>query len=99
MPVRCTIHSSEVSTFVASSAFETTRAGSAAPEPHTQARIKPGARSRGASDPRPRARRSIGGGDARLMSGDSPWSRLGDARTRGRGTETVGVSDHFPDLA
>ena len=40
MPVRCTIHSSDVSTLVASSAFDTMRAGSAAPTPRTQARIE-----------------------------------------------------------
>jgi hypothetical protein len=40
--VRWTIHSSDVSILVASSAFERARAGSADPTPRTQARIEAG---------------------------------------------------------
>src|SRR6185437_1624385 len=98
MPVRCTIHSSDVSTFVASSAFETARAGNAAPDPRTQARIV-GARPRDASGLGSRARRSTDGGAARLMSGSFRGSGLGGARTRRAGAKTVGLDDHFPNLA
>jgi hypothetical protein len=70
--VRCTIHSSDVSTLDASSVFETARAGNAAPTPRTQARIEAGAPTRDAFGSGRRARGTLSGGDARLMSGNFP---------------------------
>src|ERR1700722_6161028 len=99
MPVRWTIHSADVSTVVSSSAFETARAGSAEPAPRTQARIEAGPPPRDASDSGPRERRTLGGGEARLMGGSFPWLRLGGGRTRGHRTETVRVGDHLSNLA
>ena len=87
MPVRCTIHSSDVSTFVASSAFETARAGSAEPTPRTQARIEAGARPCELPVRGVRGRRTRGGGDARFMSvGFSviKTGRRANARASGR---------------
>src|SRR5208283_4512368 len=99
MPVRCTIHSSDVSTSLASSLFGTTRAGRAAPTPRTQERMEAGGTARETSRSRLRTRRARGGGDARFMRWASSESRLGRRRMHGHWAEAVGLADHFPNLA
>src|SRR5271170_1578839 len=99
MPVRCTIHSSDVSTSLVSSQFGTTRAGSAAPTPRTQERTE--AETMGCEISRSglRRRRGRSGGDARFMRWTFSKSRLGRPRTRGHGLEAVGLGDHFANFA
>src|SRR5208282_6004682 len=99
MPVRCTIHSSDVSTSLVSSLFGTTRAGRAEPTPRTQERMEAGVTARETSRSGLRTRRARGGGDARFISWASSESRLGRPRMRGHWAEAVGLGDHFANLA